>query len=296
MKIYLVLIILFFISSCGSYTKTEKHNLDFEELKESISKLKNKEYQMKLTIDSMNSQLILLENQIIRIKKKLKTNNFSITKDKTNTPNEDNLNSVIRSSVEINSKNKLTQDEILKITKLSKKEEVEEPIVLTNSMLGNSYVEHHKSKNNHTVKKEKIYIKSKKSKKHFIKTMKIEYANALKLYRENKFDKSITAFNNLIKKYSKVSNSLTDNLYYWLGENYLSLQDIPLSRKNFEIVIKKYPRANKVPDSMFKLGFILEQEGRAEVAVSKYYNLLVKKYLNTEAGKLAKERLQKLKQ
>jgi len=282
MKIYLILIVLFFLSSCSGYTKIEKHNQDIEDLKESISELKKKEYKMKLTIDSMNSQLILLENQLVLLKKKFKKRPFL-----------DNINSIKPKEIKINPKNKLTQDEILQITKLSKKEEVEEPIVLTNSMLGNTYVEVKKNKSG---KRHKKVHKTKKSKKFLINTMKIEYGEALELYRKNKFNKSVKAFEDLITKYSNRSSSLTDNFYYWLGENYLSLQDIPLSRKNFEIVIKKYPRENKVPDSMFKLGFILEQEDRTELAISKYYNILVKKYLNTEAGKIAAERLQKLKQ
>jgi tol-pal system protein YbgF len=279
MKKILILTIFFFISSCSGYTKIEKHNQDIDSLQESIRDLKKKEYEIKLKIDLMNSQLIIMENQLIKFKKKL--NN------KTIVSNNDNFD---KKEQEI--KGKLTQDEILKITELSKKEEEhEEPIVLTNSMLGTSYKEHSKEKSTKT----KTTKYSKKDKKSFLKTMEVEYAEALELYRNNKFNDSILKFNHLIKKYSHINSSLTDNFYYWLGENYLSLKDIPLARKNFELVINKYPKANKVPDSMFKLGFILEQEERSKLAISNYYKPLIKKYLNTEAGKLAKERLQKLK-
>ncbi len=279
MKIYLLLIILFFTYSCSSYMKVDKHNEDIGNLHKEIADLKKKEYKMKLKVDSISNQLIILENQLIKMKKKITAPGYNVSAVK-----EEKNEKIV--------KNKLTQDEILKITELSKKEdEQEEPIVLTNSMLGSSYKNQNK-KNNH---KNHVVKYSKRNKKHFLKIMKKEYADALLLHRNNKFDESITAFNKLIKKYSGIRSSLTDNFYYWLGENYLSLKDVPLARKNFEIVIKKYPKANKVPDSMFKLGFILEQEGRQGLAIKKYYNILIKKYPNTEAGKLAKERLLKLR-
>jgi len=283
MRTYLLLIILFFTYSCNSYIKVEKHNNDINKLQDNIVDLKKKEYKLKLKIDSMNSQLIILENQIIKIKKELSKTPKTTTYQPTSNREPKSLKI---------KKGELTQDEILKITELSKKEyEQEEPIVLTNSMLSSGYKKH-ENKSKH---KQTNISYTKKNKKYFLKTMKKEYANALLLHRNNKFDESITAFNKLISKYSNIKSSLTDNFYYWLGENYLSLKDIPLARKNFEIVIKKYPKANKVPDSMFKLGFILEQEGRSNIAVKNYYNSLVKKYPNTEAGKLAKERLLKLK-
>ncbi len=278
MKIYLLLMILFFTYSCSSYIKVEKHNKDINSLQEEISTLKKKEYKMKLKIDSINNQLIILENQLIKVKKKLITASYN---------NKSNDNNITKNKI---IKKKLTQDEILKITELSKKEdEDEEPIVLTNSMLGSTY-----KKRNHKIAKTKIKY-NKKNKNHFLKTMKKEYADALLLHRNNKFDESISSFNKLIKKYSSIKSSLTDNFYYWLGENYLSLKDVPLARKNFEIVINKYSKANKVPDSMFKLGFILEQEDRQDMAIKNYYNILIKKYPNTEAGKLAKKRLLQLK-
>lgn len=282
MKIYLLLMILFFTYSCSSYVKVEKNDKDINGLQEEISTLKKKEYKMKLKIDSITNQLIILENQLIKVKKKIITGNYN------HKPNSNDMtkNKII--------KKKLTQDEILKITELSKKEdEDEEPIVLTNSMLGSTYKKQNKKRNHRAIKTKIKY--NKKYKKYFLKTMKTEYAEALLLHRNNKFDESINAFNKLIKKYSNIKSSLTDNFYYWLGENYLSLKDIPLARKNFEIVINNYPKANKIPDSMFKLGFILEQEERQEMAIKNYYNILVKKYPNTEAGKLAKKRLLQLK-
>ena len=264
---------IFTLTSCTSYVTVKKYNEDTENLKEKISILKKDKYQMKIKLDAMDNRLLIVENQIISLKKKLK----ELKNNSQNYTAAENENK--------NQSDELTQEEIIKISELSKRETEEEPIVLTNSMLG------HKSPNKNLPPK-KHTIKNKKA---LLGKIKAEYKHALNLHRQNKFDESIEAFNKLIKKYSKVRNSLTDNFYYWLGENYLSLNDIPLARKNFNHVIKEYPKANKVPDSMFKLGFILEQEGRTEEAIKKYYNKLVKKYSDTEAGKLAAERLLKLK-
>lgn len=259
MKLF-VFIFFIFIYSCGGMVKTQKHEKDLSKVDIKIKNLENENYTLKLKLESLVNRMILLETQVI----KLKNNSLKRTKE---TSNE------IR-----NIKDIISPKELERIRKMDSADENEEPVILTNSMLG---------------KKIKISHKTKKVKKIFKSSIKTEYKKALDLYRSNQFFESIESFKTLIKKYKKIKTSLSDNFYYWIGENYLSLDDIPLAREYFNRVITKYPSANKVPDSIYKLGLILEKENKNKEAILKYKKV-INTYSDTEAAKLSKERLDKL--
>ncbi len=156
----------------------------------------------------------------------------------------------------------------------------EEPIILTNSML---------TKKNGNNKSEDI--KDTKIKKYSNEKIKSMYDEALNLFREKKYSESIEIFDELIALHKKRRSSLNDNFHYWIGENYLSLNDIPLARKHFTEVIQKYPNENKVPDCLFKLGNILELESKKNEAIE-MYNKVIKDYPDTEASKLSMKQLE----
>ncbi len=60
----------------------------------------------------------------------------------------------------------------------------------------------------------------------------------------------------------------------------------------FDKVIKNYPQSMKVPDAMVKKGYTLDALERPEEA-KKIYAEVVKKFPDSDAAKLAEERLKK---
>ncbi len=92
-----------------------------------------------------------------------------------------------------------------------------------------------------------------------------EYDSALAAYNSGKYDESILQFQNLALSNPPVS--LQDNILFWIGSNYVKLEMYDDAIKNFEEVISKYPRGNKVHDSRYMLGVTYQKKGESSRAI-----------------------------
>src|SRR5690606_34317546 len=81
-----------------------------------------------------------------------------------------------------------------------------------------------------------------------------------------------------------------DNAQYWLGEAYYAQNDYRQALGEFRIVIETYPRGNKVPDALLKVGYCyqaLGQTDKARAVLEQVVNL----YPKSEPATLAATRL-----
>jgi len=92
-----------------------------------------------------------------------------------------------------------------------------------------------------------------------------EYDRALSAYRSKNYDESILLFQNL--DLSNPPNSLRDNIAFWIGSNYLALEMYDDAILQFETVLNKYPRGNKVHDSRYMLGVTYSKKGETSRAI-----------------------------
>jgi TolA-binding protein len=92
-----------------------------------------------------------------------------------------------------------------------------------------------------------------------------EYNKALAAYRSRNYDESILLFQNLAL--SSPPNSLKDNIAFWIGSNYLALEMFDDAILQFETVLNKYPRGNKVHDSRYMLGVSYFKKGETSRAI-----------------------------
>jgi len=92
-----------------------------------------------------------------------------------------------------------------------------------------------------------------------------EYNRALSAYRNRNYDESILLFQNLAL--SSPPNSLKDNIAFWIGSNYLALEMFDDAILQFETVLNKYPRGNKVHDSRYMLGVSYSRKGETSRAI-----------------------------
>jgi TolA-binding protein len=92
-----------------------------------------------------------------------------------------------------------------------------------------------------------------------------EYDKALTAYRSRNYDESILLFQNLAL--SNPPNSLKDNIDFWIGSNYLALEMFDDAILQFETVLNKYPRGNKVHDSRYMLGVSYSKKGETSRAI-----------------------------
>ena len=92
-----------------------------------------------------------------------------------------------------------------------------------------------------------------------------EYTKALSAYRSRDYDESILLFQNLAL--SNPPNSLKDNIAFWIGSNYLALEMFDDAILQYETVLNKYPRGNKVHDSRYMLGVSYSRKGETSRAI-----------------------------
>ncbi|MZG54713.1 MAG: tetratricopeptide repeat protein [Nitrospinae bacterium] len=92
-----------------------------------------------------------------------------------------------------------------------------------------------------------------------------EYDRALAAYRSRNYDESILLFQNLAL--SDPPNQLKDNIAFWIGSNYLALEMYDDAILQFETVLNKYPRGNKVHDSRYMLGVSYSKKGETSRAI-----------------------------
>ncbi len=86
-----------------------------------------------------------------------------------------------------------------------------------------------------------------------------DYQKAYKLLEQKKYKEAVTAFQGYLRKYP--SGSYRDNAYYWSGEaNYVN-QDSKAALVDFQTVVEKFPKSDKVPGSLLRIGTIQLESG-----------------------------------
>lgn len=110
------------------------------------------------------------------------------------------------------------------------------------------------------------------------------YRAAYETFRSGGADKAIPPMLAFVKRYP--NSSLTPNAYYWLGEFYLnaSTADPASARKNFETVLEHYPASDRAPAALYKIGSILDLQGKPQEAGQKMKELLGKYPKSAEAA------------
>ncbi len=93
-----------------------------------------------------------------------------------------------------------------------------------------------------------------------------EYDQALSAYKKGNYDESILLFQNYAL--SDPPARLQDNILFWIGSNYVQLEMYDDAIKQFEAVIDKFPRGNKVHDSRYMLGVSYYRKGQTSQAIN----------------------------
>jgi TolA-binding protein len=121
-------------------------------------------------------------------------------------------------------------------------------------------------------------------------TFQTRYDEALAIYNNRQYQRSITMFDELIAL--NVSNSLVDNCQYWKGECYYGLGDYNQAIIEFQKVFM-YNDSNKLDDAQLKLGLCYIQLGDSGMARSELEKLL-SNYPDSEYVGIAQSYLSRL--
>jgi len=119
------------------------------------------------------------------------------------------------------------------------------------------------------------------------------YQAALQTLRSGQYEQAITALSAFPEQYPQ--SSYLPNAYYWQGEANYVLRNFDLAITAFQTVIDQFPKSSKVADATLKQGFSQYELGNIDVATATL-NSVIEKYPSTSAARLAKVRLDRIKQ
>ncbi len=108
-------------------------------------------------------------------------------------------------------------------------------------------------------------------------------------------DQNFTGAERALKAFIKghPEHELAGNAHYWLGETYYVRKDFRQAAFTFADGYQRFPRSNKAPDNLLKLGMALGQLGQAKQACTAFSRLLTN---FPNIGRTLKSRIQRQRQ
>jgi len=119
------------------------------------------------------------------------------------------------------------------------------------------------------------------------------YQSALQTLRSGQYEQAAAALVAFPEQYPQ--SSYLPNAFYWQGEANYVLRNFDQAITAFQTVIDRFPASSKVADAMLKQGFSQYELGQVDVAKTTLTTVM-QQYPNTSASRLAKVRLDRIKQ
>ncbi|HET9623897.1 MAG TPA: tol-pal system protein YbgF, partial [Kofleriaceae bacterium] len=116
-----------------------------------------------------------------------------------------------------------------------------------------------------------------------------EYRTVVELVKAGKHDDAVAALRAFIAHHPR--HDYADNAQYWLGEAFYAQKDYPHALTEFRAVIEVYPRGNKVPDALLKVGYCYQAMGQGDKAHA-VLEQVVSRFPRSEPATLAAKRLE----
>jgi tol-pal system protein YbgF len=117
------------------------------------------------------------------------------------------------------------------------------------------------------------------------------YQAAYRDYQRSNYDLAIEGFREFLEK--NASSDLADNASYWIGESLFSQKKYREAIEQFDSVVTKFPKSDKVPGALLKKGYAYIAIGeRAQGVVQLQY--VVHEHPRSQEASLARQRLKQL--
>ncbi|OTG82516.1 hypothetical protein B9T31_14570 [Acinetobacter sp. ANC 4558] len=119
---------------------------------------------------------------------------------------------------------------------------------------------------------------------------KAAYTVALEAYKQGGAKKALAPMQNFIK--NNPNSVYISNAYFWVAEFYLAIEPTNYieAKKNFEIVMNKYPNSSKAANAVYRLYSISLNVDQNSTLANKYKAELLKKYPNSEEAGFLKNK------
>lgn len=111
-----------------------------------------------------------------------------------------------------------------------------------------------------------------------------EYQHALGHVAARRFDEALGALDAFLRAHPQ--HPYADNAMYWRAEVRYAQRDYAGAERELLEMLRRYPRGNKVPDALLRLGFCRQRQGDVEGA-RVYFRRVRAEYPGTIAARLA---------
>lgn len=117
------------------------------------------------------------------------------------------------------------------------------------------------------------------------------YQAAYRDYQRGNFDLAIDGFRDFLS--SSANSDLADNASYWIGESLFSQKKYREAIGQFDAVVNKYPKSDKVPGALLKKGYAYISVGeKAQGVVQLQY--VLHEHPKSQEASLARQKLKQL--
>ncbi|MCP4604671.1 MAG: tol-pal system protein YbgF [Proteobacteria bacterium] len=114
------------------------------------------------------------------------------------------------------------------------------------------------------------------------------FNTAYQAYSNKEHDKALAMFSNFIR--DNPTHPYADNAVFWRGECYLAVGKFFNAIGEFERLIRRYPKSEKTPSGLLRIGFAYDQlHDRAKAL--EYYFRVVDKFPGSDAARRASSRV-----
>jgi tol-pal system protein YbgF len=117
------------------------------------------------------------------------------------------------------------------------------------------------------------------------------YNAAFRDYQKGNFDLAIEGFRDFLS--GNANSELADNASYWIGESLFSQKKYREAIQQFDTVVNKFPRSDKVPGSLLKKGYAYISLNEKAQGIVQLQYVLHEHPKSQEAG-LARQKLKQL--
>jgi tol-pal system protein YbgF len=114
-----------------------------------------------------------------------------------------------------------------------------------------------------------------------------DYQAALELVKAKAYPRALEAFEAFLR--GNPHHPYADNALYWRGECFYALSDFQQAKREFALVVERYPDGNKAPDALLKLGMAQLKLGETKQARETFARLS-QNYPKSEASRKVSDR------
>ena len=119
------------------------------------------------------------------------------------------------------------------------------------------------------------------------------YIKAVEPLKQRRFEEAAVTLNDFLARYPNSANA--DKAHFWLAETHYVNRNVTAALKEFQTVLKDYPKSSKVPGALLKIGYI-QDDAKDPRAARNTLQELIRRFPQSGEARLAQSRLDQMTQ